>query len=97
VFAGVSAGACGLRSLAQLRVQGPILFSPGPSSLATSRVKILKSASSKIPIITNQRVTRGLFKRLDGVIAWAEEITNPRLPYSVKPVTSQLVGARQGC
>ena len=40
-----------------------------PSSLAPSRVKNLKSASTEISLVTNQWLTRGLFKRLDGVIA----------------------------
>jgi hypothetical protein len=54
-----------------------ISLSPGPSSPRPSSVTILKSASTKISLVTNQQVTRGLFKRLDGVIAYAEEITNP--------------------
>jgi hypothetical protein len=41
----------------------PVLLSASPC------VKILKSASTKISAIENQQVTRGLFKRLDSVIA----------------------------
>jgi hypothetical protein len=82
VFAGVSSGACGLRDLGIYALQGPFLLSPGTSSLAPSRVKYLKSASTKISLVTNQRVTRGLFKRLDGIIAYPEEITNPKLPWA---------------
>jgi hypothetical protein len=91
VFVGVSAGACGLRYLAGLPVPGPISLSPAPSSLAPCRVKILKSASTEISLVTNQQVTRGLFKRLDGVIAWAEEITNPRLPVGASRVDLRLL------
>jgi hypothetical protein len=39
----------------------------------------LKSASTKISLVTDQWVTRGLFKRLDGVIAWPEETAYLRL------------------
>jgi hypothetical protein len=45
----------------------------------------LKAASTEIPLVTNQRVTRGLFKRLDDVIVWAQEITNPRLALWCRP------------
>jgi hypothetical protein len=82
VFAEVYAGACGLRDLGMKTPQGPIPLSPALSSLAPSRVKILKSASNENAVVTNQRVTRGLFKRLDSVIAWPKEITNPRLAYA---------------
>jgi hypothetical protein len=78
VFGGVPAEACGLRLSACWPAQGPIPLSPAPSSLAPSRVKILKSASTKISLVTNQELTRGLFKRLVGVIARPEEITNLR-------------------
>jgi hypothetical protein len=74
-------------------VQGPIPLSPAPSSLAPSRVKILKSASTEILVITDQWVTRGLFKRLDGVIAYPDEITNPELSRGVNPATLQLAWA----
>ena len=36
-------------------------------------VKNLKSGSTADAVITNQLLTLGLFKRLDGSIAWAEE------------------------
>jgi hypothetical protein len=93
VFAGVSAGTCGLREMGMKTPQGPIPLSPALSSLAPSRVKILKSASNENAVVTNQRITRGLFKRLDGIIAYPEEITNPQLPISVDPATLQLVCA----
>jgi hypothetical protein len=96
VFAGVSAGTCGLRYLAGLPVPGPILLSPAPSSLASSRVKTLKSASTEISVVTDQWLTRGLFKRLDGVIAKAEEITNPGLTFGSKRAAYQLLRARYG-
>jgi hypothetical protein len=41
-----------------------------------------------------QQVTRGLFKRLDSVIAYPEKITNPRLPFDHKRAGSQLLRAR---
>jgi hypothetical protein len=41
--------------------------------------------------------TSGLFKRFDGVIAYPEEITNPRLYLNIDPVTLQPVCARYGC
>jgi hypothetical protein len=69
VFAGVAAGSCGLRHTVPLPAQSPIPLSPVPSSLALASVKFLKSASTKILVITDQWLTRGLFKRLDGVIA----------------------------
>jgi hypothetical protein len=73
VFAGVSAEVCGLRDPGFSAGQGPIPHSLAPSSLALCCVKILKSASTKISLVTNQELTRGLFKRLDGIIAWAGE------------------------
>jgi hypothetical protein len=51
----------------------------------------LKSASTEISLITNQEVTRGLFKRLDGIIAYPEEITNPELPFGAEQVALQLL------
>jgi hypothetical protein len=36
------------------------------------------------------------FKRLDGVIAWAEKITNSRVPFGRERVMSQLTRARYG-
>ena len=69
VLAGVSAEVCGLRDPGFSAGQGPILLSLAPSSLALCCVKILKSASTEISFVTNQKLTRGLFKRLDGVIA----------------------------
>ena len=77
VFPGVSAGACGRHLFVWRPVQGPIPLSPGPSSLALASIKILKSASTEIPFVTSQERTRGLFKLLDGVIVYPEEITNP--------------------
>ena len=68
-FAGVTAGACGLRRLARLPAQGLLQFSPAPLSLDPSRVKNLKSASTEISLVTNQEITRGLFNRFDSVIA----------------------------
>jgi hypothetical protein len=90
VFAGVPAGVCGFRYLAGLPVPSPISLSPAPSSLAPFRVKTLKSTSTEISLVTNQWVTRGLFKRLDGVIAYPEEITNPRRAFGRKGAVSQL-------
>jgi len=46
-------------------------------------VKILKSASTEFSLITNQWVTRGIFKRLDGVIAYPEEMPYPLLSLDV--------------
>jgi hypothetical protein len=69
VFTGVSVEACGLRDPVRQPLQVALPLSPGPSSLPSSRVKILKSGSTKIMVITDQWLTRGLFKRLDGVIA----------------------------
>jgi hypothetical protein len=69
VFAGVSAGACGLGDPAGMSVQSPISLSPAPSSLAPSCVKYLKSASTEFSLVTDQWLTRGLSKRLDGIIA----------------------------
>jgi len=92
--AGVSAEACGLRYLAWLPIQGPILLSPGPYSLGPHSVKILKSGSTAKALVTNQWLTRGLFKRLDEIIAYPEEITNPRLSLGRKRVVSQLPRAR---
>ena len=94
MFAGVSEGACGLRHLARPPVQGPLPLSPVPSSLAPSRVKTLKSASTEISLVTNQELTRGLFKRLDGIIAYPEEITNPGLPFGTDQTVSQSLPAR---
>jgi hypothetical protein len=94
VFAGVSAEACGLPLPARKSPQGPILLSPGPSSLGPSRVKFLKSGSTKIPLVTNQRVTRGLFKRLDGVIAYPEETAYLRLSSGSNRAEFQLPRAR---
>jgi hypothetical protein len=45
-------------------------------------------------MFTNQRFTRGLFKRLDGVIAYAEEITNQRLSFGAQQGILQLLRAR---
>lgn len=59
-------------------------------------VKILKSASNENSVVTNQRVTRGLFKRLDGIIAYPGEITNPRLPFGANQEALQLLRARYG-
>ena len=73
VFAGVSAETCGLHDAAWSPAQGPIPLSPAPSSLAPSCVKNLKSASTGISLVTNPWVTRGLFMRLDGVIAYPGE------------------------
>ena len=58
---------------------------------ASPCVKFLKSASTKISIVTNQGLTRGLFKRLNGVIAYPEEITNSRLSFGRKRMVSQLL------
>ena len=69
VFTVVPAGACGLRLPGRWWATSPISLSQGPFSLRPSSVKILKSASTEISLVTNQRVTRGLFKRLVGVIA----------------------------
>ena len=96
MFAGVSVGSCGLRSLCELRVQGLIPLSPACSSLALGGVIILKSASTVISLVTNHELTCGLFKRLDGVIACPEETTNPRLPFGPDQVTLQLLRARYG-
>jgi hypothetical protein len=63
---------------------------------ASSRVNHLKSANTKISLVTIQSLTRGLFKRLDGVIAWAEEITNPRLPFNAEQAAFQLLSTRYG-
>jgi hypothetical protein len=94
VFAGVSAGACGLLDLVRLPVQSPVSLSPRPYSLGLLGVKTLKSASTEISLVTNQQVTRGLFKRLDEVIAYAGEITNPRLRFCTDQVALQLLRAR---
>jgi hypothetical protein len=51
----------------------------------------LKSASTKISLVTNLRVTRGLFKQLDGVIAYPEEITNWRLFFGRKQLVPQIL------
>jgi hypothetical protein len=91
VFAGGSEEARGLHNAAWLPIHDPIPLSPAPSSLAPSRVKNLKSASTEISLITNQEVTRGLFKRLDGIIAYPEEITNPELPFGAEQVALQLL------
>ena len=96
MFAGVSEGACGLRYLVGLPVPGPIPLSPGPYSPRLASVKILKSASKEIQLVTDQQLTRGLFKWLDGVIAYAEEITNPRLPFGGKQVVSGLLRTPYG-
>jgi hypothetical protein len=94
VFAGGSEEARGLHNAAWLPIHDPIPLSPAPSSLAPCRVKNLKSASTKISLVTNQRVTRGLFKRLDGVIAYPEEITNLQIPFASNAATCQRVWAR---
>jgi hypothetical protein len=96
VFAGVPAEACALRHTAALPVQGLLSLSPGPSSLALSRVKYLKSASTKISVVIDQELTRGLFKRLDGVIAYPEEITNPRPRFAADRAALPLLHARHG-
>jgi hypothetical protein len=56
----------------------------------------LKSASTEISHVTNQQVTRGLFKRLDGLIAEPMEITNPGLPFGADQARLQLLLARYG-
>jgi hypothetical protein len=94
VFAGISAETCGLRDSGFSAGQGPIPLSKRPSSLAPSRVKYLKSASTKISLFTNQWVTRGLFKRLDGVIAYPEETTNPLQSFGSDTAELQLLHAR---
>jgi hypothetical protein len=94
VFAAVSAGSCGLRDSGFSAGRGPIPLSPAPSSLALASVKILKSTSTKISLINNQWVTRGLFKRLDGIIAYPEEITNPKLLFGAEQARLQLLHAR---
>jgi Na+/H+ antiporter len=94
VFTGVPAEACGLRDPARKSPHGPIQLSPGPSSLALPSVKYLKSGSTLKRVPTNQWVTRGLFKRLDGVIAYPEEITNPRFPFGRNQAALQLQCAR---
>lgn len=55
----------------------PTLYGPRLSGLLS--VKHLKSGSIEKARVTNQRAIRGLFKLLDGVIAYPEEITNPQL------------------
>jgi hypothetical protein len=47
-------------------------------------------------ITVYQFLARGLFKRVDGVIAYPEEITNPRLSSIIDPATLQLLRALQG-
>jgi hypothetical protein len=79
-----------------LPVQGPLPLSPGSSSPRLASVKILKSASTKISLVTNQELARGLFKRLDDVIAYPEEITNSRLIFGIKQAALQLLRARYG-
>jgi hypothetical protein len=76
--------------------QSPIPLYPVPSSLALAGVKILKSASTKVALVTNQALTCGLLK-LDGVIAYPEEITNLRLPFGAVQAALQLLHARYGC
>jgi hypothetical protein len=56
----------------------------------------LKSASTEILIFTDQWLTRGLFKRLDGVIAYPEKITNPRLSFGAEQSAFQLLRAQYG-
>jgi hypothetical protein len=94
VFAGVSAEACGLLDSAHRPGQCPISLSPGPSSLGPHSVKILKSGNTANAVVTNQWLTRGLFKRLDSVIAYPEEITNPRLWFGTDQAVSQSLRAR---
>jgi len=96
VYAGVPAEACGLPLPARKSPQGPIPLSPRPSSLTLSRVKALKSASTKISLVTNQELTRGLFKRLDGVIAYPGEITIARLLSRTEQAALQLLRVRYG-
>jgi len=96
MFAGVSAGACGLRLGAWLPVKWLLSLSPSPSSLGPQSVKILKSGSTENAVVTNQWFIRGLFKRLDGVIAYPKEITNPRLPFGANQAAFQLLRARYG-
>jgi hypothetical protein len=90
VFTGVSAGACGLPLPARKSLQGAIPLSRGPSSLGPHSVKYLKSGSTKISLVTIQELTRGLFKRLDGVIAYPEETTYLRLSFGPGQVVLQL-------
>jgi hypothetical protein len=59
-------------------------------------VKILKSASTAKARVTEQQVTRGLFKRLDGVIAWAEEISNLRLESGADDAALEFLRVRYG-
>jgi hypothetical protein len=96
VFAGVSAGVCGLHNAAWSPVQSDVLLSPSPSSPASSSVKILKSASTEISLVTNQSVTRGLFKRLEGFIAYPEKITNLRLRFGAEHAALQPLRVRYG-
>ena len=70
--------------------QTPFLLSPGHSSLVLTSVKLLKSASTKISLVTYQQLTHGLFNRLDAVIAYPEEITNPGRSFARKRAVSQL-------
>jgi hypothetical protein len=58
--------------------------------------KILSPEAPKISLAKNQELTRGLFKRLDGVIAYPKEITNPRLPLGADQAALQLLRARYG-
>jgi hypothetical protein len=54
----------------------------------------LQSGNTKAAVITNHCLTRGLFNRLDGVIAYPEEITNPRLWFGTNQAVSQSLRAR---
>jgi hypothetical protein len=90
VFAGVSAGSCGLHDAAWSPVQGPIPLSPGHSPPSLASVKNPKSASTAKAVVTNQRVTRGLFKRLDGVIACPEEAADLGLLVQLPEAASML-------
>jgi hypothetical protein len=61
---------------------------------ASQSVKNPKSGSTADAAITIQWVTRGLFKRLDGVIAWPEETACLSLFFGEDQAALQLPRAR---
>jgi len=62
--------------IALRRGSGRVSLSPGGSSLLVGGGLRAKSASSQICVLTSHVVTRGPIERLDGIIAYQEEITN---------------------
>jgi len=61
---------------------------------ASASVKNPKSGSTTKATVTIQWLTRGLFKRLDGVIAYPEEKAYLRLPFYPNRAASQFPRAR---